>query len=162
MNITIQPTLPIEKEKLKNLYSLYLHDLSQYDKKVTISENGLYELTGLDVIFKNDDLKPYFIFADNKLVGFLLLTGAAFAPEDSQWGIEDIFIVRNKRRKQVATHAIKLIMEQHKGKYCIFQFQKNNSARKFWHNFYIQNNIEYKEMERMEGGHICAVQNFNI
>jgi len=162
MNIQVIAVKITEKEILRNLYSLYLYDLTQYDKKMSLNSNGLYEFKGLDVVFEKESLKPYFIKVDKKLVGFLLLTGNKFSPEDSDWGIEDLFIIRSERRKGIATKTVRLIMDKYRGSYSIFQFQKNKESMKFWHAFYNENSIEYTEIERMEDGKVCMIQNFIV
>lgn len=162
MKIQIIAVKTTEKELLKNLYSLYLYDLTQYDKKLNLSSNGRYEFQGLDVIFKQNSLKPYLIKVDSKLVGFFLLTGSDFSPENSDWGIEDLFIIKSERRKGIASRTISLIMNKYKGEYSIFQFQKNTESMKFWYAFYDANSIKYTEIERMESGKVCTIQNFKI
>ena len=162
MNIQVIAVKTTEKELLKNLYSLYLYDLTQYDNKLNLSSNGLYEFQALDVFFEKNTLKPYFIKVNRKLVGFLLLTGGGFSPEDSDWGIEDLFIIRSERRKGIASKTIRLIMDKYKGEYSIFQFQKNIESKKFWYAFYDANSIKYTEIERMENGKVCTIQNFKM
>ncbi|GIX57470.1 hypothetical protein BPADB04_25000 [Bacillus paranthracis] len=47
MFITLQAVQESEKERLRNLYALYLHDLSTFAPNITIGANGFFEYEDL-------------------------------------------------------------------------------------------------------------------
>ncbi len=47
MFITLQAVQESEKEILRNLYALYLHDLSKFTPNITIEANGFFEYEDL-------------------------------------------------------------------------------------------------------------------
>ncbi|MEJ9318197.1 GNAT family N-acetyltransferase, partial [Halalkalibacterium halodurans] len=48
MSVTLKEVLEKEKSILRNLYSLYLHDLSKFTSMIEIGADGFFEFEGLD------------------------------------------------------------------------------------------------------------------
>ncbi|MRS07195.1 GNAT family N-acetyltransferase, partial [Bacillus anthracis] len=53
MFITLQAVQESEKEILRNLYALYLHDLSTFTPHITIGANGFFEFEDLHMFWVN-------------------------------------------------------------------------------------------------------------
>ncbi|GAA3319771.1 hypothetical protein GCM10020331_028040 [Ectobacillus funiculus] len=47
-------------KKLRNLYSLYLYDLSEFSYSLSLNADGLYEFEGFDKVIEREELQPYF------------------------------------------------------------------------------------------------------
>lgn len=70
MTVSLNPISKDEKHILKNLYSLYLHDLSEYTEGLDISTDGLFEFDSFELIWKTEGLTPYFLKKNKTIVGF--------------------------------------------------------------------------------------------
>lgn len=135
-----------EKENiLKNLVSLYLHDLSEFADDLKINEGGRFEYDGIEYYFNRQGLKPFLIYCNNEIAGFILLNTGSFVPEEAQYSIHELFILKSFRKKGIATMAIKKIFQIYKGKYKVEQLQDNKLAIIFWNRFYKKQNIDYEE-----------------
>lgn len=64
MVVALQRIQESEKEMLRNLYALYLHDLSKFTMNITIGADGFFEYEDFYMFWKNDEITPYFIKVD--------------------------------------------------------------------------------------------------
>ena len=152
-----------EKEGiLKNLVSLYLHDLSEFSDDLKVNQEGKFEYEGLNYYFTEKELNPFLIYCNDEISGFVLLNSGKYVPGDAQYSIHEIFILKSFRRKGVAASAIKKIFEIYKGKYKVEQLQDNKLAINFWRGFYKKENIIYKEETEVIDGFNVYTQFFNI
>lgn len=155
----------INKEKetiLKNLVSLYLHDLSEFADDLKVNEEGKYEYDGFDYYFMSEDLKPFLIYFNDEIAGFLLLNSGKYTPADAEYCVNELFILKSFRGRGIATIAIKKILEKYNGKYKVEQFQDNKIAINFWKRFYRNQNIVYEEKNEVIDGFNCCYQLFNF
>lgn len=60
MTVSFNPVSKDEKHILQNLYSLYLHDLSEFTEGLDISTDGSFEFDSFELIWKEEGLTPYF------------------------------------------------------------------------------------------------------
>ena len=153
----------IEDEKenvLKNMVSLYLHDLSEYADDLRINSEGKFEYGGLHYYFTEKDLIPFFICWKNEIAGFVLLNSGKYVPEDAEFSIHEIFVLKSFRGMGVAFSAVSKIIKMYKGKYRVEQLKENTSAVKFWKSFYKKMNIDYVEKEEILDGYEVYVQLF--
>ncbi|CAM3849363.1 hypothetical protein [Mesobacillus thioparans] len=58
MNVILENVNPEQKHVLRNLHSLYLHDLSTYTNGLTISEDGSFEFDSFSFIWEKVYLQP--------------------------------------------------------------------------------------------------------
>ncbi|PKF85957.1 GNAT family N-acetyltransferase [Bacillus sp. BA3] len=157
MAVSINPISKDEKHILQNLYSLYLHDLSEFTDGLDISTDGSFEL-----IWKKEGLTPYFLKKDMKIVGFLLLLERPFLNKDYDYSINDIFILKKYRRKGAAISLLKELFKQKKGSYFVVQLAKNIPAVIFWRKIFSELNIDFEEKKKIVDNEECLVQSFQI
>ncbi len=112
MFITLQAVQESEKEILRNLYALYLHDLSKFTPNITIGANGFFEYEDLHMFWENDGITPYFIKSDNEIVGFLLLLERPFLKKENDFGINDIFILNQYKGKGIGKQVIESLLKR--------------------------------------------------
>lgn len=148
-------------EKLRNLYSLYLHDLSEFSYSLCINADGLYEFEGFDKLIEREELQPYFIQYEGECIGFLLLAERPFTAPGTDYCINDIFILRAFRRRGLASDAIYELLKQRRGYFCVPQLQANEGALHFWRSFYAKQGILYREEHRLMDGEPCIIHTFN-
>lgn len=164
MNKTDIQLMPIQleqKEILRNLYSLYLHDLSQYTKELQITEDGTYYFEGFEWIFRNPRLQSYLIYQADQLLGFTTLVETK-SKEEIDFIINDLFIVHNARGKGVAQCVIDQILFSKAGRYRVYQLKENLRAISFWRKYFQTREIPYKEVELAEDGDPCVAQTFEV
>jgi len=134
-----------DKIILKNLLSLYLHELSKYTDDLKINEEGLFEYDSLDMYFKEEKLEPYFITLNGTIIGFILISISPYSKPGTNFCIQEFFILNKYRKTGLAHATIKEIMKIYKGKFSIFIIKNNQLAINFWRKFYRNNNIEFEE-----------------
>ncbi len=162
MNLLIEKVPFSEKETLENLYSLYLHDLSEYTNDLEVSTNGLYVYDSIDMLWSNDGIQPYFIKSDEKLVGFILLLKRPFLQNNHDVCINDYFICKNYRRKGLGKKALSILFEENKGKYVMMELAQNQPAIAFWRKTLSQLGLPYIEEKKVIEEEECFVQTFEV
>jgi predicted acetyltransferase len=142
------------KEVLKNLMTLYLHDLSEFIQNISLnSDNGLFEFDVFDLFFEKEGLTPFFINLDGKPVGFILLQSGSYSNQEyADYVLNSFFILKNHRRKGIGRIACNKFFEMYPGRYAISQAQANIPAVKFWRNVYESNRFNAYEKEEIEEG----------
>lgn len=68
MTIILKEVLETEKSILRNLYSLYLHELSNFTEDLNLSEDGVFQYEEMDDFWRVDGLSPYFITLNEKIL----------------------------------------------------------------------------------------------
>jgi len=161
MNVTLEKIGPEKQYILRNLYSLYLHDLSAYANGLQVSEDGSFEFDSFSLIWEREGLTPYLIKADDNLAGFLLLLESPLTKRVDKV-INDFFILNPYRGKGVAKAAALKVFEEHKGSYYISQLRSNEPAVRFWKKIYQQLKLDVEEVEEVQDGEEVVYQTFVI
>lgn len=157
--------LPIDAKSqsiFKNLMTLYLHDLSEFADDLKINSEGLFEYDGIEYYFKSKDLKPFFIFVNADIAGFVLLNSGKYVPENIDYSVHELFLMKAYRKKGIASVVIEKLFELYKGNYKVVQLYHNTPAINFWRNFYKKNSINYKEFEEVIDGQKGIFQIFSV
>ena len=151
-----------DRHIIKNLYSLYLHDLSEYTNE-DVSLKGLYDTKFLDLFWRKDGLIPLLIKVDSKIAGFVLLQSGQYAPSTGEdYYISQFFILREYRRKGVDKKTVKKLFSQFSGKYLVGQIPNNKPAINFWKGIYKSCRIIYGENIGYPQNTIMVFQHFKI
>lgn len=150
------------KAKLENLMSMYLHDLSEFADDLKINEDGRFEYDGLELYFKSEDLAPYFIIYQGEVAGFVLFNKGRYVPKDIDYVIHELFILKGFRKKGVGSAAIRILLDECKGKYRVVQISNNKTAVNFWIKFYENQGIKYIESKERLDDLDGNVQIFNV
>lgn len=150
------------KVKLENLMSLYLHDLSEFADDLKINKEGRFEYNGLELYFKSEHLNPYFINYQGKVVGFVLVNTGKYVPQNIDYVVHELFILKSFRNKGIGSAAIRILFDECKGKYRIVQISTNRTAVNFWIKFYEKQGIKYIESKEKLDDLDCNVQIFDV
>ena len=161
MKVNLEKIKPDKKEVLRNLYSLYLHDLSAYTEGLQINDSGSYEFDSFSLIWEKEGITPSFIKVDEKLAGFGLILEAPVTTKVDKV-INDFFILNPVRGKGVAKAAVAEIFSQNKGSYYISQLVQNKPAVRFWNKIYQQHGIEFEEHTEVQDGEEVVYQTFVV
>ncbi|WHY55982.1 GNAT family N-acetyltransferase [Peribacillus simplex] len=162
MNVSLNQISSDERHILKNLYSLYLHDLSEYTEGLDLSSDGAFEFDSFELIWKMEGVTPYFLKKDKTIVGFLLLLERPFLNKEYDYSINDIFILKKYRRKGIAIALVKELFKQKKGSYFVVELAKNIPAVIFWRKIFSALNIDFEEKKKMIDDEECLMQSFHI
>lgn len=160
-DIQLIPVHLEQKETLRNLYSLYLHDLSQYTQELQIHEDGTYHFEGFELIFRNPRLQSYLIYQGEQLQGFTTLVETK-AKEEIDYIINDLFMAHKARGRGIAQSVIDQIIVAKPGRYRVYQLKENLRAISFWRNYLQTREIPYREVELEEDGDSCVMQTFQV
>ncbi|SHK53564.1 Predicted acetyltransferase [Anaerocolumna jejuensis DSM 15929] len=130
---------------IKNMYPLYLHDLSGIHGTLP-NEYGIFEEEPIRTLGEQYDIQqvwfenpaqlfPYLIIADNIPAGFCLVGSGKYVPSEVDYYIYETFLLSPFRGKEIAHYAMLEIFEKHRGKWKLFtQSTENNiRAKAFWH-----------------------------
>lgn len=147
MKLKLEKALPSQKSVLRNLYSLYLHDLSEYNGELEINEEGIFEFDAFEMIWEKEGLNPFFIKEGDKIAGFILLLSKPLIKR-VDYVINDMFILKGYRGKKISEAAVKLLFDAFKGEYYAEQLKDNKRAIAFWRKIYAKNELEFLEEEK--------------
>ncbi|MGE7604179.1 GNAT family N-acetyltransferase [Peribacillus sp. NPDC097675] len=162
MSVKLKEVLKIEKSILRNFYSLYLHDLSNFTMNLDIGEDGLFHYDELNEFWDVDGLSPYFIKLDDEIIGFTLLLERPFLTKSYDYGINDFFILNKYKGSGLAVQAAAKIFEEKPGEYFVMQVVENKRAVAFWKKVYNRLNVEVHERQDLIDDELCLIQTFNI
>lgn len=148
-----------ENEKIiKNMYPLYLHDLSEHYEEYP-NEYGIYEEEPIKTLEEQYDVQniwfekpealyPNIIMVDEKPAGFILISKAPYAPKTTDYYLSEFFLLRPYRGRGIAEKAANEIFKRYIGRWELYtnHVEKNIAGQKFWRKT-ISNytNDEYEE-----------------
>lgn len=162
MNLVLKEVAEKEKIILRNLYSLYLHDLSKFTSFLDIGEDGSFHYDGLDEFWETEGLSPYFIISEDTIIGFILLVERPFLKNDYDFGISDLFVLNKFKGRGYGRKAIEQLFQYKKGKYYVIELLENKPAVLFWKKVYSDLNIPFEEMQDVVDDDQCLIQTFVV
>ncbi|NBD27702.1 GNAT family N-acetyltransferase [Paenibacillus glycinis] len=145
MNVKVQLCGKEQKYIINNLYPLYLHDLAGI-RSVLPNKYGVFEdsdayrtlqqqIMAFDIWWEKEDcLFPFLVWVDEVPAGFALIAAPPYVDDDSDFLVNEFFILRPFRGRGVAEEAITTIFNRLKGKWLLYTFPTDNNLRtiKFW------------------------------
>ncbi|MEK3922500.1 GNAT family N-acetyltransferase [Paenibacillus sp. FSL K6-2393] len=146
MNVQITSILAEQKELFLNLYNLYLYDLSEFSGE-DLRKEGTYDPTNTYLYLERDELHPFLIQYEGKVIGFVLVCSPPYVPEDVDYTVQELFLVKKYRGQGLAAQAIELVFAQFEGTFQVEQLANNAAAVSFWKKYYEQHQIKYIESE---------------
>ena len=131
MDIVLEPVKEEDKEILRNLLEKYKYEFSQYCN-LDINDLGLYDYKSLDNYWSECNRFPYFIKANDKLSGFIMVSGCPEVKLDTNYTLSEFFIMYKYRRKGIGNYAVKYILNKYRGKWQLKYHPKNEKSKSFW------------------------------
>ena len=132
MQIALRRVDYAEKQILANLLEKYNYEFSQYDGR-ELNALGLFGYRYLDHYWTDRNRWAYFIEADGKLAGFVMINGCAEAQDrPCDYSIAEFFVMYKYRRAGVGRQAFVLAADSHRGKWQLKMHPKNLAAKRFW------------------------------
>jgi predicted acetyltransferase len=131
---------------LRNLFTVYFSELSQWDELVDLNEHGLPVWTAFGVPqprthdecadynwWVRDDCKQYLIQVEGQPAGFVIINaGPADLPKDVEYDLLDFFIAHKYRRRGVGRQAAHGAFDLFHGRWEVAQLTGNAAAVAFW------------------------------
>jgi len=131
MDIIIEPVAKEEKEILKNLLEKYMYEFSQYNN-LDVNNLGLYGYSYLDNYWTEENRFPFFIRANGKLAGFVMVNDYPEVKMDTNYTMSEFFVMYKYRRCGIGKYAVKYILDKFNGKWQLRYHPKNEISQKFW------------------------------
>jgi len=131
MDIIIEPVTKEEKEILKNLLEKYMYEFSQYNN-LDVNNLGLYGYSYLDNYWTEENRFPFFIRANGKLAGFVMVNDYPEVKMDTNYTMSEFFVMYKYRRCGIGKYTMKYILDKFKGKWQLRYHPKNEISQKFW------------------------------
>jgi predicted acetyltransferase len=145
MRVEILQSTPETAHVLRNLYPLYLHDLSEFNGSAP-NPHGVYEpVSSVRTIAEQGDLAyqkvwwekpgvlfPFLAWADGAPAGFALVSTSTYAPPGVDFCMQEFFVVRGYRRRGVGGQLALGVFEQFRGAWELAVLSRNEPAQTFW------------------------------
>jgi len=131
MDIIMEPVTKEEKEILKNLLEKYMYEFSQYND-LDVNNLGLYGYSYLDNYWTEENRFPFFIRANGKLAGFVMVNDYPEVKMDTNYTMSEFFVMYKYRRCGIGKYAVKYILDKFKGRWQLRYHPKNEISQKFW------------------------------
>ncbi len=132
MLLELVPVLKEEKEILRNLMEKYDYEFSQYLDN-DVNPLGLYGYDYFDCYWTEDTRHPFFIKADGKLAGFVMIGNyMEFFPGIATYSMAEFFVMYKYRRHGVGTFAATEAFKLFPGMWELRCHPKNTTSVYFW------------------------------
>jgi len=144
MEIKVQLANENNQNIIKNLYPLYLYDLSEIYGNVP-NEFGIFEDGPIKTLEEQYDVQnvwfqkpgllyPHIIFVDEMPAGFALVATGEYAPNEIDNFMFEFFLLRPYRGKNIAEIAATQVFDKFKGKWELYtnQTETNKKGQSFW------------------------------
>lgn len=131
MSVEIRKILLTDLPVLKNIFQLYLYDMSKF-VELELSNDGKFDFDQniIDAYFKEPQHYPYFIIHDEKVAGFALIRQYPHDMDVIDMG--QFFVLGQHTRQNIGQNALEICLKRHPGHWQIRVLQKNIIAQKFW------------------------------
>ncbi len=125
---------------LKNLFQLYIHDISK-ELPWDVNSDGLFEAYSLDDWLNNKNNFGYIIYVENIVAGFVMVDKEFKVLENTNnnLNLSEIFILNNYKGKGLAKAVALKIFSSHSANWEVRPVPKSESAYKFWENVLFKN-----------------------
>ncbi len=114
---------------IRNMMSLYLHDLSPFFS-IELDDSGCYEYPYLDRYWTEMGRFPYLILVNERICGFVLVRKKPKAGIDYE--IEEFFVLKRYRKKGIGESVARKLFRKYSGRWEVQCLRKNTPAISFW------------------------------
>ena len=122
---------PEEKQMFYNINQKYLYEMTMFYPD-EMDENGNLGYGYFDEYFTDPKRKAFFIFSDDKMVGFAMINPYSVINRNPDYTMAEFTVFPTYRRNHYALDAAKLILSKYPGKWEIKYNEKNIGAKKMW------------------------------
>jgi len=123
-----------DREVLRRLYPLYLHDLSAFTDYYDLDAEGRWVPDHLPTWLASERCTPLLLTADDRVAGLALVAHAGFpyVPPGPDHTMGEFFVVARQRGRGVGRRAAVLAFDAFPGRWRVEQLRRNTAAIAFW------------------------------
>ena len=133
---------------LKNLFQLYVHDISYY-LTWEVNSSGEFEAYSLDEWIENKNNFGYLIYSENNICGFVMVD-KEFKVLSEGFNLSEIFILNSYKGKGLASKVLRYLFDEFKSDWEVRPVYKSKVAEEFWKKFFDGYDKESKLIEWKE------------
>ncbi len=126
---------PSEHTLLRNLYPLYLHDLSEFGVEYRLDEQGRWRPDFLPTwLIPTPEVHPLLLRWEGRVVGFAFVGQSPFPymTPGRDYRMSEFFILRSERRSGLGRRAARAVFDRFPGIWEMSQLPSNRAAIAFW------------------------------
>jgi predicted acetyltransferase len=135
VSLQISRASPGEYPILRNLYPLYLHDLSEFGDAYALDSQGVWQPDYLPSwLSESEQVHPLLFRLDGLPVGFAFVAQAPFPymTQGRDYQLSEFFILRSQRRHGLGHRAALDVFNRFRGIWEVSQLRANAPAIAFW------------------------------
>jgi predicted acetyltransferase len=123
-----------DRAALRNLYPLYLHDLSHWSTHYRLDEDGRWRPSYVDDFLSRPECAAFLIREDGAAAGFAWVGGGDFPRKrpDRDWRLAEFFVAAPFRRRGIGRAAAARILDAFAGAWQLEVIDGNEPALAFW------------------------------
>jgi predicted acetyltransferase len=130
MEITVERPSRSDRDLIRRMMELYLHDFSEFDDS-DLDEHGVFGYGDLDYFWFEKTHAAFIVRVDGHLGGFVLIDNEVMI-DGNQQSISEFFVLRKYRRQGVGRKVAKWVFDEMPGKWEIRVIAANVPAQAFW------------------------------
>ncbi|MCP3166870.1 GNAT family N-acetyltransferase [Myxococcus qinghaiensis] len=126
---------PAEHPLLRNLYPLYLHDLSEFGVEYRLDAQGQWVPNFLPTwLADSNEVHPLLLRWEGRTVGFAFVAQAPFPymTPGRDFRMSEFFILRGERGYGLGRRAAMAVFDRFRGLWEVSQLPANHAATSFW------------------------------
>lgn len=130
MQITVERPSRSERELIRRMMELYLHDFSEFEGN-DLNEHAMFGYGDLDYFWFEETHAVFIVRVDGQLGGFAMVDNEVVM-EGNERSLTEFFVVRKYRRRGVGRTVAKRIFDELPAKWEVRVIAANVPAQAFW------------------------------
>jgi predicted acetyltransferase len=131
MALEIQRVDLKQRELLRNLLNMYLHEMTAFDQ-IEVGEDGNMEYPHFSCYWVEPERHPYLIRVKDKIAGFVLVRDIESFREGSVHTVSEFFVMNMYRQLGIGEEIARMVFDQFPGQWQVAVQEGNKVARTFW------------------------------
>ena len=132
MDIKLEPIKIEQKSVFMQMMELFSYDFSEFSGD-DINEYGYFGYPRIDDYWNEEGRYPFFIRADGKLAGLVLIRSCAeYNDITAPHNIAEFFVMKKYRKKGVGKTAAEMAFDMFRGGWEVAYWTNNVPAKIFW------------------------------
>jgi len=136
MDIQLEAVDSFNQAAFVNIFNLYHHDRALYFPELYphVDDEGYFDKdVPIDLAAMSpNEVLCHLIRFNGKFAGLLVVSFAPYVKPDTEFCIQEIFVLNSHRRLGIARAACKLLFDDHSGRYCLSASNNDSGALAFW------------------------------
>jgi predicted acetyltransferase len=120
-----------QRDLLRNMLNMYLHEMSTFDD-FEIGEDGHLQYPNFSCYWVEPERHPFLIRVKGKIAGFVLVRDVEGLKEDTIHTVADFFILNMYRRLGIGEEIARMVFDKFPGQWQIAVQQQNKVAKAFF------------------------------